>query len=354
MEPRIQGERSDQEEPVYAGKAPGRGGRGREIGQSEIETDDPTTESARSREHRGEERPHQETTTAPSQVRETSEGRSHTRDMANVADSATDDDQERAGDRAEGGGQSKRPGREQHQERARKEGEQRGKGDVSGRDKEGSEAGDRGRPAQPPSMVRIALFSGLVALVCGAIGGWAYSSFFSSTKEDRRKSPDKHTAANEPSDSSTKTREAESSKESGGRSESGDEASSPTRLGEPDTLRKQIEDLAKRVDSLDDRFDSLTLPRDQTPPEIRKLQVKVIDLAHAVERMDDRPKQFRHIEDRVEEMQRQLKALESQITGRQEDARGSTAPSAKPQAAPSADIPSGGVTTAPKSEQDRG
>jgi hypothetical protein len=268
--------------------------------------------------------------------------------MANVADLPPDDDQGRAGDRGEGGKQSARPDREQHQERARREGEHRGKGDDAGHDKGAHEAGDRGRPAQAPSIIRVLIFSSLVALVCGVVGGWGYSSFFSS-KGDGKKSSDKHAAANASSDSSTKKRagEAESSKESGGRSESGEEVPAPTRPGELDMLRKQIEDLAKRVDSLDERFDSLTLPRDQTSPEIRKLQVKVIDLAHAVERMGDPPPQFRHIEDRLEELQQQLKALQSQITGHQENATGSTAPAAKPSADPSADVRSGGVTSAP-------
>src|SRR5262249_28789923 len=162
------------------------------------------------------------------------------------------------------------------------EGEHRGKGDDAGRDKGGHEAGDRGRPAQAPSSVRVLLFSGLVAFVCGVVGGWGYSSLFSS-KGGGKKSSDKHSAANESYGSSTKKRagEAESATESGGRSESGKEVPAPTRPGELDTLREQIEDLAKRVDRLDERFDSLTLPRDQTPPEIRNLQVKVIDLAHA-------------------------------------------------------------------------
>ena len=304
MEPQHQGECSDQVEPVVnAGRTSDRSGQGRETG----------------------------------------EVRSHARDMANVADSPTND-QGRAGAKAEGGKQSDRPDREPHEERAPREGEPRGKGDDAGRDKGGHDAGDRGRGAHAPSVVRVLLFSGLVALVGGVAGGWGYSSFFSSQGAGKESS-DKHAAAKQSSDSSTKKRagEAESTKESRGQSKSGEEVPAPTRPGELDTLREQIEDLAKQVSSLGERFDSLSLPRDQTPPELRKLQVKVIDLAHAVERMDDPPTHLRHIDDRLEELHQQLKALQSQITGHQENTRGATAPSAKPPA----HVRSKGVTSAP-------
>jgi len=230
---------------------------------------------------------------ATNQVRETSRARSHTKDMANVADSPTDDDQGKAEDRAEG-----KPG----------------------------DRPDRGQPAQGPSLVRMLLFSGLVALICGVVGGWGASVFAS--RRDGKKPSDKQAAPNKSLDSSTRK-----------------PASDATRPAEPDTLRKQTEDLAKRVDTLVERFDSLTLPRDQTPPEIRKLQVKVIDLAHAVERMGDPPAQFRHVEDRLEELHQQLKTLQSNITGHPENAKGSATPAARPSTAPSADAPSGRVTS---------
>jgi hypothetical protein len=119
------------------------------------------------------------------------------------------------------------------------------------------------------------------------------------------------------------------------------------RPGELEALRTHIDTLAKRIDTLDKRLDSLTLPRDQPPPEIRKLQVKVTDLAHAVERIGDPPAQFRHIEDRLAELHQQLEALQSQTTRSHENATGSTAPAAKPSAASSADVPSRGATSVP-------
>jgi hypothetical protein len=201
---------------------------------------------------------------------------------------------------------------------------------------------NQGDCTQAPSIVRVLCIFALAVLVCGGVGSCGYSPFFSS-KDDGNKSSAKHAAGNESSDSSIKNHagEAESGKESG------QQVPPSTQPVELDTLRKQIEDLAKRVDGLDERFNELTLPRDQTSPEIRKLQVKMTDLAHAMERIGDPPTRLRHIEDRLEELHQQLKTLQSQSTGRQENAKGSTPPAVKRSAAPSADVPPGGVTSAP-------
>jgi hypothetical protein len=62
----------------------------------------------------------------------------------------------------------------------------------------------RGRQARAPSMTRILLFSGLVSLACGMIGGAGYSHFFGSSRSDDQKGSgsSKDSGSNRKSDSS--------------------------------------------------------------------------------------------------------------------------------------------------------
>jgi tetratricopeptide (TPR) repeat protein len=92
--------------------------------------------------------------------------------------------------------------------------------------KSGGKPGDEkhGKSSHAPSLARILVFSGIVALVCGVAGAWAYSSFFGSSKSGDQKSSGQGSESGKGSDSGkgsgsetsqngeeqTKIREAES------------------------------------------------------------------------------------------------------------------------------------------------
>jgi hypothetical protein len=90
----------------------------------------------------------------------------------------------------------------------------------------------RGRPAQAPSLTRILLFSGLVSLVCGVIGGAGYSHFFGSSRSDDQKGSgsSKESGSNKKSDSSDtgsdKGSETQSGSDTSSRADNGPGATS--------------------------------------------------------------------------------------------------------------------------------
>ena len=64
--------------------------------------------------------------------------------------------------------------------------------------------GPAGPAGQAPSLTRILLFSGLVSLVFGMIGGWSYSYFFGSSQSDDQQGSDQGSGSSKKSDSSDK------------------------------------------------------------------------------------------------------------------------------------------------------
>ena len=69
----------------------------------------------------------------------------------------------------------------------------------------------RGHSSQTPSLTRILLYSGLVALVCGIAGAWGYSYFFGSTKSGDQKSSGRDSNSGKDSDSNKKSDSSKSS-----------------------------------------------------------------------------------------------------------------------------------------------
>ncbi len=78
-----------------------------------------------------------------------------------------------------------------------------------------------GHSAQSPSLMRILLFAGVVALVCGVAGAWVYSYFFGSGKSGDQKSSSKDSGASNDSGSSN---DSDSSKSSGSSGKDSDKA----------------------------------------------------------------------------------------------------------------------------------
>jgi hypothetical protein len=171
---------------------------------------------------------------------------------------------------------------------------------------------DRDPPANPPSMTKILLFAGLVALVCGMAGAWGMSYFMGPSKSD-----DQQASSPNPSKSQSKSSGSKSKDQSGSNSGSGAENAQEipgfTRADDAATLRKQNEQLAERIDRLSERIDGLSRPRNETSAGVRTLQIKVGNLARTVEDMGDMTSRFRRLEDRLEDVSQQVKTLRSQI-----------------------------------------
>ena len=180
---------------------------------------------------------------------------------------------------------------------------------------------DQDQLANPPSMMKILLFAGLVALVCGMAGAFGYSYFFGSKKSDDQQSSGQN-QSNSQNKSSDSSKNQKSGSNSGGKSgsnsgstaENGKEIPGFTDANDSDTLRKQNEHLAERIDRMSERIDALSQPRNETSPDVRTLQIKVGNLAHTVEDMGDLTSRFRRMENRIEDVSQQVKMLRSQMT----------------------------------------
>jgi hypothetical protein len=184
---------------------------------------------------------------------------------------------------------------------------------------------DRVHETNPPSMTRMFLYTGLMGLVCGMVGAWGYSYFFGSDKSSKsgdQGSSSKDSGAQKSASGSSKKSSSGSSAskaESGAQAQGAKDFPGFTRADDADILRKQNEHLSERIDRLSERIDKVSRPRNQTPPDVRTLQIKVGDLARTVEDMGDVTARLRRVEDRVEDLGQQLKNRRSDSGGQGRD-----------------------------------
>lgn len=152
------------------------------------------------------------------------------------------------------------------------------------------------------------LLIGAIALLCGILGAWGYSSFSgdSSNKGDQKSSSKTSDSGDKSGGSKTKKSDDE---EAGSKAESATEIPGFTSASDADTLKKQISHLAERIDQLGQRIDSLDRPRNETPPDVHTLQNKVGELAREVDEVADLPSKYRRLENRLEELRAAVKTL---------------------------------------------
>jgi TolA-binding protein len=67
------------------------------------------------------------------------------------------------------------------------------------------------------------------------------------------------------------------------------------------------------MDRLAQRIDALSRPRDTTPPDLRTLQIKVDELATAIDEVANLPSRFRRLENRLEDLRQGVKTLRSRL-----------------------------------------
>ena len=86
-----------------------------------------------------------------------------------------------------------------------------------------------------------------------------------------------------------------------------------TAADDADTLKKQIADLMQRVDGLSARVDRMTRPKDETPPVLHTMQIKMAELARVMDEAASHPAKVRYYENRLETMQEEIKTLRRPI-----------------------------------------
>lgn len=201
--------------------------RGPETASKPIRTDDPLITSEAGPGSRSMAHPSGTTVIETSRIRGPNEG--YSPNFVIVPVESPQPRQERSSD---DGGDDKEQDRQKGKGRKNQAGKnsssKKGKDDDGDDDNGGESGGHReakhGQSGQAPSLTRILLYSGIVALVCGIAGAWGYSYFFGS------KSGDKSSSGNDSgsSKSSTSSKGSDSGSSSGSSGDSGSSNDSGT------------------------------------------------------------------------------------------------------------------------------
>ncbi len=208
-------------------------------------------------------------------------------------------------------GRGKKQGDERAQRRDDKDGDS-GRKEDDGHDDQPPE---RDQPQQQqPSMMKNLLMTAGVALICGVIGAAGYLYFLGAKPEESpssQKKPDSESAKEATENKKSGFSGTESVMESNSRGAS----SIPgfTASVDADTLKKQIADLMQRVDGLSARVDRMTRPKDETPPVLHTMQIKMAELARVMDEVASLPAKVRYCDNRLETMQEEIKTLRSRI-----------------------------------------
>ena len=194
--------------------------------------------------------------------------------------------------------------------------------DGPDKDRRRDDRQDQPRDRQQPSMTKNLLITAGVALVCGVIGAIGYSYVFGSKSDESGQSQDRNEQArSKQASSAKKSGGGGSSKDSG--KESNAQASTSSSIPgfssaeDADTLKKQIMDLMQRVDRLGERVDRMSRPKDETPPVLRTMQIKMGELAREMDEVASLPAQVRHLDNRIETLQEEFKTLRARIEAMQ-------------------------------------
>ncbi len=225
-----------------------------------------------------------------------------------------------------------------------------------GRDQE--HRGDDRSRQQQPSMMKNLLITAGVALVCGVIGAMGYAYFFGPKSKGSSSE-----GSQGKSDSSSKKESGSKGNSGGGESkQSGkeSEAQASTTNSIPgvssskdgDMLKQEIKDLSQRVDHLRERVDGVTQPTDATPLALRRMQIKMSALTHAMAEVAALPAAYRQYDNQLETLKDELKTLRERIDAAQADSIGGPVPVIAPLAGIAAPTssPRGNKASSPKDQ----
>ena len=191
---------------------------------------------------------------------------------------------------------------------------------------------DRKEPVQSgrPGWINLAI-TGVLALVCGLGGAWAFSYFDSSKPKDpspeggKAKSAKKAGGAKE--DNAAKGHAKGQASGGGSTNDSGSEIPGFTSAEDADTLKTQIEHLSSRFDTIQQRVESISIPRNTVPPDLGTLQIKMGELTRSVDEIAELPSRSRQMESRLDRLQEEVKGLRERLAA-EKDRGGSAAEAA--------------------------
>ena len=157
-----------------------------------------------------------------------------------------------------------------------------------------------GRPARRGWMGYV--LTGVVALTCGAGLAWAYMYFSSSKSGNQAKGGD---------ESKESKKDGESSKKGGSDSEStkGDDTSSDgSGATSGGVLGDQVRNLTARFDTLRQRIDAMSMPRDTNSPDLAALRVRMDEFSRSIDEMKELPHRFREMQARQDRLEAETKS----------------------------------------------
>lgn len=162
-------------------------------------------------------------------------------------------------------------------------------------------------------MMKNLLMTAVVGLIGGVVGAAGYS-YFLGAKPDEADSAKKKPEVAAPKKAS-ESKSAFSGTQSVNESNSRGASVVPgfTASDDADTLRVQIAELMQRIDGLSGRVDRLSRPKDETPPVLHTMQIKIGELAKVMDDVASLPAKVRHYDNRLETMQEEIKTLRSRI-----------------------------------------
>ncbi len=117
-------------------------------------------------------------------------------------------------------------------------------------------------------------------------------------------------------------------------------------------LKQQIKELSQRVDHLRERVDGVTQPTDATPLALRRMQIKISELTHAMADVAALPAAYRQYDNRLKTVSDELQTLRERIDAAQADSIGGRIPVLAPPAGIAAPTssPCGSKASSPKDQ----
>lgn len=190
---------------------------------------------------------------------------------------------------------------------------------------------DPRKPAPtPPSPWRNTLIGAGVALAAGMIGaGITLYAFGPSKMEGSEQSSTAQAGSQNKSGTEKPSQSKSSAKASGSGAEETSQAGAAipgfSREDDAETLRRQIEHLSERIDQLGHRMDTASHTREEVPPDLRTLQIKVGDLTKTIEEVGNLPSRYRRLESRLNDLEQEVKGFRDRLSSSREEGRGGTA-----------------------------
>lgn len=205
---------------------------------------------------------------------------------------------------------------------------------------QGNKPSGEPRPGHGRSTWQTMLLAAVLALICGAAGGWGYTALFGSSKATEKESAsakDKHSekggqSGGQDSKSGGDKKQASGDQGSGGASAS--KIPGFNSAHDAGAFKKELEHLAHRLDLLGGRVDRVTTNEDQTPPALHTMQRKMADLEGELYDVSRLPAKISKIEQKLADLEQELKILSDRVSGAETPLTGDGAPPADTAAPP--------------------